>query len=84
MNIPVLLAVVGVLSVWGVVSLSILRWGPGRAKRSLLCPARQRRAQVVVEQREGDFGCLCATDAVACSLFPSGPLNCNKECVSRF
>ena len=84
MNMPVLLAVLGVGSVWGVVALSIWHWGPGQAKRSVFCPARQRRAQVVVEQGEGDFGCLRATDAVACSLFPSGPLNCNKDCVLRF
>ena len=81
MNVQILLAVLGVLIVWGVVSLGIRRWGPGRAKRSVLCPVRKLRADVIVEQREGDFGCLRVTDAVACSLFPNGRLDCVKECL---
>lgn len=84
MNMEILLAVLGVLSVWGVAVFSFWRWGPGRARRSLLCPVKQQRAAVVLEQKEGDFGCLRVTDALACSLFPDGPLNCGKECVARF
>jgi hypothetical protein len=75
---------VGVLIVWGVIALAIRHWGPGQAKRSVVCPQKKRLAWVVVEQREGDFGCLRVTDAVACSFFPGGPLQCKKWCVERF
>ena len=83
MNLAMLWAVLGVLSAWGIVLFSIWRWGPGRAKHSVLCPEKQLRAKLVVEQREGDFGSLRANDVAACSLFPEGPLNCNKECLAR-
>lgn len=78
------LAVVAVLSAWAVLAYTIRRWGPGRARRSVRCPTKNKRARLVVEQQEGDFGRLRVTDVTACSLFPDSPFNCDKECLARF
>lgn len=75
---------VGVLAAWTVLGLTIRRWGPGRAQRSVHCPTKHMRARVLAEQREGDFGSLRVTDIHACSLFPNAPLTCGKECLARF
>ena len=83
MDSAMAIAVVAVLTGWAVVCLAIRRWGPGRAKRRVRCPTKRVRAKVVVEQREGDFGSLRATDVLTCSLFPAAPLTCGKECLNR-
>ena len=84
MNTQLVASVFGVLAVWSTAFYSIRHWGPGRAKRSVECPTRHRKARVLVEQREGDFGCLRVVDAVACSLAPESPLTCGKECLTQF
>lgn len=83
MDVTMLLAIVGVLSAWGVVLVAIRRWGPGRAKRWVRCPRRGKRARVSVEQVEGDFGSLRVMDILACSMFADRPLGCDKECLRR-
>lgn len=83
MDAALLVAVMAVLSAWAVFVYGLRRWGPGTAKRGVRCPVQRVRAQVVVEQREGDFGSLRVTDVRACSLFPEVPLRCGKECLAR-
>jgi len=83
MNAELLPALLGVLSVWGIVSFSIWRMGPGRIRRTVQCPEKQIRARVLIEQREGDFGRLRAADALACSLATGTPLACGKECLTH-
>lgn len=68
---------------WGLVFRSIRRWGPGQANRRVRCPEKRLRARVHVEQREGDFGTLQATDVTACSLLPDQPLTCDKDCLRQ-
>lgn len=84
MDTLVVLEVIAVLTAWALVFLTIRRWGPGRARRSVQCPAKRVRAQVVVEQQESDFGSLRVTDVTACSLFPQQPVTCDKQCLSQF
>ena len=81
MKIETLITMLAALCAWILVAFAIRRWGPGLVKRSTHCPVSGQRARVVAAQQEGDFGCLRVADAVACSLFPGGPLNCKKECL---
>jgi len=83
MDITMILAVVAVLSAWGVTALALRRWGPGRARRRTRCPRAGKQAKVMVEQQEADFASLVVTDVVSCSLFPNAPLTCEKECFRR-
>lgn len=77
------LEILAVIAAWGLVLRSIRRWGPGYANRRVRCPEKKVRAKVRVEQREGDFGTLVATDVVACSLLPGQPVTCDKDCLKR-
>ena len=83
MDTALWLAVAGVVSAWVVTFFSIRRWGPGHVRRQVNCPCKGLRANVVVEQREGEFGSLRVADVVACSLLPEAPLSCGKECLAR-
>jgi len=78
------LAMAAVAGAWGVFAYTVRRWGPGRRRRSVRCPEKKRRARLVVEQREGDFGSLRVVDVDACSLLPEGPVTCGKECLEKF
>jgi len=82
MDTPQLLALGAVVAAWAVLAYTIRRWGPGRAWRRVRCPEKNVRAHVLVEQREGDFGRLHATDVAACSLV-EGALTCDKSCLAR-
>lgn len=75
---------IGVLAAWAVLAITIRRWGPSFANRSIRCPTKKVRARVRVEQREGEFGSLLTTDVKTCSLFPDAPLACDKGCLARF
>jgi hypothetical protein len=78
-----LLAAVTVLAAWTVAGYAIWKWGPGLRRRAVNCPTTKRRAVVVADQREAEFGCLQVADVTTCSLIPSRVLSCGKPCVSR-
>lgn len=71
--------VAGVAVCWLVAGYSIWKWGPGLRKRSVRCPERKKRATVLADQREAEFGCLQVVDVKACSLTPQ-QINCSKQC----
>ena len=83
MDVTTVLAILAVLTAWGVLFWTICRWGPGRGRRRVVCPEKGVRATVEVEQAEGDFGRLRAVDAMTCSLFPGAPLTCDKSCLRQ-
>lgn len=75
-----------VILCWGVLFVTLTRWGTGVHKRRVVCPEKKRRATVLVEHTEtaeAGFGSVQATDIKACSFFPNSPVNCEKECLSR-
>ena len=78
-----LLEALAVLAAWTVVPYAIWKWGPGLRKRAVKCPITQRRAVVLADQREAEFGCLRVVDVTTCSLIPSQVLSCGKGCVAR-
>jgi hypothetical protein len=80
----IVLEFVGVLFAWTVAAFAIWKWGPGLRKRSVPCPTKKARAQVLAEQTESEFGCLHVADVRNCSLLPGKPLDCGKECLSHF
>jgi hypothetical protein len=79
----ILLEVVGILLAWVVAGYTIWKWGPGFRRRSVGCPEKGRRATVLAEQREAEFGCLRVVDVHRCSLMASAPLACDKACLPR-
>lgn len=79
-----LLAILAVAAAWSVFAYTVWRWGPGRRRRSVRCPEKNKRARLVVEQRESGFGTLQVTDVTACSLLPDGPVTCDKQCLRKF
>jgi hypothetical protein len=83
MDLAIVLEVIAVVAAWGVLGLTIKRWGPGHAKRRVHCPEWKVRAKVGVEQGEGDFGRLRVADVTTCSLFPGAALTCDKECLRQ-
>ncbi len=78
----VLTAVTG-LVLWAIVGYAIWQWGPGLRKRPVRCPVLKRRAKVLADQREAEFGCLKVTDIKYCSLLNGPPLTCSKECIQH-
>ena len=79
----IVLAIVGVVICWIVAAFAIRKWGPGPRKCSVWCPTKKYLAKVVVEQREGEFGCLAVVDVKNCEFFPGQPLPCGKECLAH-
>ena len=77
-------AILAVVAAWSVFAYTVWRWGPGRRHRTVRCPEKKRRARLVVEQREAEFGALQVTDVSACSLLPEGPVTCDKACLQKF
>jgi hypothetical protein len=78
-----LLEALTVLAAWTVAAYAIWKWGPGFRKRAVKCPNTKRRAVVLADQREAEFGCLRVVDVTACSLISSQVLSCGKGCVAR-
>lgn len=74
------IALLGVAVCWMVAGYAIWKWGPGLRKRSVRCPEKKVRATVLADQREAEFGSLRVVDVKACSLVPTAPLNCSKQC----
>ncbi|MBI4458797.1 MAG: hypothetical protein HY648_01900 [Acidobacteria bacterium] len=81
MMTTMILAVVGVLIAWGLVAFAIRYWGPGAMRKYLLCPEKKMPARVVFARQEGSFGSLKMVDVKQCSLFPEGPVTCQKHCL---
>ncbi len=73
-------AIVGVLVCWAVTTYSIWKWGPGLRRRSVRCPEQKRRARVLADQREAEFGSLHVVDVKACSLLTPARPDCSKQC----
>ena len=61
-------AIVGGVVLWGIAGWAIWQWGPGLRNRSVRCPVLKRRAKVLADQREAEFGSLMVVDAKSCSL----------------
>jgi len=83
MTSTLVLAIVGGLVFWTIVGYAIWQWGPGLRKRSVRCPELKRRARVLADQREGEFGSLVVTDVKSCSLINGPALTCSKQCLSH-
>lgn len=77
-----LVAIFWVLLLWTTVGAAIYRWGPGRSRRHVNCPERQREADLVVLHAEGNFGELRDADVAWCSLFGPEPVRCNRACLA--
>ena len=79
------LGLLGAFLIWLVVAFTVRRWGPGVRRRRVRSPenARRRRARVAVKYVESGFGAVRADDVAACSLFGSGPVTCDRACLSR-
>jgi hypothetical protein len=77
------LAIVGGLVLWVIVGYAIWRWGPGLRQRSVRCPLLKRRARILADQQEADFGSLVMVDVKSCSLASGPARTCSKECVSH-
>jgi hypothetical protein len=75
-------AIVGGVVLWGIAGWAIWQWGPGLRNRSVRCPVLKRRAKVLADQREAEFGSLMVVDAKSCSLAPGQALTCSKGCLS--
>ena len=82
MTPTLVIAVVAGLVFWVIVGYAIWQWGPGLRKRSVRCPVLKRKAKVLAELTEPEFGCLEVADVKACSLLRS-PLACGKECLQH-
>lgn len=83
MTTTLVLAIVGGLVLWAIVGYAIWQWGPGLRKRSVRCPVLKRRARVLADQREAEFGSLMVIDVKSCSLVRGPALTCSKECLSH-
>jgi hypothetical protein len=83
MNTAGVLTLLFMVCFWGVTIYMIWKWGPGIRRRSVRCPEKNLRAEVLALQEEGDFNCLRVTDIKACSLVPGELLTCDRECMER-
>jgi hypothetical protein len=81
MSSALVFAIVAGLVFWAIAGYAIWRWGPGLRKRSVWCPVLKRRARVLADQREAEFGSLMAVDVKSCSLIKGQALTCGKECL---
>ena len=73
-------AMVAVALCWAVAGYGIWKWGPGLRRHWIRCPEKKRRATVVAEQREAEFGSLRVADIKACSLLTPSHPDCSKQC----
>ncbi len=83
MTSTLVLTILTGLVLWAIVGYAIWQWGPGLRKRSVRCPVLNRRAKVLADLREGEFGSLKVTDIKYCSLLNGPPLTCSKECLQH-
>ena len=79
----VLVVLAGVVLMWLIVAVVVGRWGPGIIRRIVRCPEKRSVARVSVLYKEAGFGSVRAEDVVNCSLLGSGPVSCDKDCLSR-
>jgi hypothetical protein len=73
-------AILAVVVCWAVAAYAIWKWGPGLRKRTVKCPESKRRATVLADQREAEFGSLRVADIKACSLLTPARPDCSKQC----
>ena len=77
------LGLLGAFLIWLVVAFTVRRWGPGVTPRRVRCPETNGRARIAVKYIESGFGAVRADDVAACSLLGSGPVTCDRACLSR-
>jgi hypothetical protein len=76
-----LLAALVVITASIVLFASIRHWGPGRARRVVRCPDKHVQAWLTATYIEQGFGSIQASEVTHCSLFPSVPAACRKQCL---
>ena len=81
MTVASVIESLGVLFLMVAAAYAIWQWGPGLRKRTVQCPVRQQRAEVLAEQLEAEFGNLKTTDIKSCSLLKGSPVDCGKDCL---
>lgn len=81
MSLELTLAIVIAIGTVAVGFYAIYRRGPGMTCLRRRCPEKKQRVEIAVLREEGTFGALLERDVVACSLFPTGPVDCNKACL---
>jgi hypothetical protein len=79
----VVIAFLWVLLLWTTVGTAIYRWGPGRMLAKTRCPEKNKTAQIVVLNAEGNFGELKPATVLQCSLFGAAPVECDCACLAR-
>ena len=77
------LVVAFMLTCWAITGYLIWKWGPGVRTRSVQCPEKNKDAEVLAEQVEGDFNCLRVVDVKRCSLVPGEILTCDRGCLRQ-
>lgn len=77
------LAILVALGFLLVAGYAIWQWGPGLRTRTVKCPELKLGADVLVDQREAEFGNLKFTDIKRCSLLKDRPVDCGKECLAK-
>jgi len=83
MDVQLWAATVLALGFLFVAGYAIWQWGPGFRTRVVKCPMLELGAEVLVDQREAEFGNLKFTDIRRCSLLKGEQVNCEKECLAR-
>ena len=83
MNNDFLLVIAFMLTCWAITAYLIWKWGPGIRPRTVQCPEKNRDAEILAEQVEGDFSCLRVVDVKQCSLVPGEILTCDRSCMRR-
>ena len=83
MQPQMIVALVIAIGVLLTAAYGIWRWGPGLRTHVVRCVQLDLDAEVLVEQREAEFGNLKFTDIKHCSLLKDRPVDCSKECLAR-
>lgn len=83
MTVQFLYAILLALGFLLLAAYAIWEWGPGLRTRTVKCPELKLRADVLVDQREAEFGNLKFVDVKYCSLLKGQPVNCDKDCLAR-
>ncbi len=81
MAVALFVLLAGILIVWLAFFLFFQRWPVKVAEHSVFCPVQGKPAKIRFVHSQVSFGSYMPVDVSSCSLFPEGPVSCEKQCM---
>ncbi|HYK91617.1 MAG TPA: hypothetical protein VE398_22815 [Acidobacteriota bacterium] len=82
MALTIFIVLAGVIVAWLFFFLFSQRWPLKVAEHTVFCPVQSKPAKIRLLHSQVSFGSYMPVDVSSCSLFPQGPVSCDRQCMS--